>query len=52
MGSKGLAKLAEIKNLIAIKEASFNMQLGIDTHLLAGEKVVVSVPDEEVFFFE
>ncbi len=52
MGAKGLAKLAEIKNLIAIKEASFNMQLGIDTHLLAGEKVVVSVPDEEVFFFE
>jgi 4-hydroxy-tetrahydrodipicolinate synthase len=52
MSARGLSRLAEIKNLIAIKEASFNMQLGIDTHLLAGEKAVVSVPDEEIFFFE
>ncbi len=52
MSAKGLAKLAEIQNLIAIKEASFNTQLSIDTHLLAGGNAVVSVPDEEIFFFE
>ncbi len=52
MTAKGLSRLADIKNLIAIKEASFNTQLGIDTHLQAGQKAVVSVPDEEIFFFE
>jgi len=52
MSAKGLSKIAEIENVVAIKEASFNMQISIDTHLLAGKKVVVSVPDEEIFFFE
>ncbi len=52
MSAKGLSRLADIGSLIAIKEASFNTQLGIDTHLLAGKKAVVSVPDEEIFFFE
>lgn len=50
--AKALAKMADLPNLIAIKEASFNMQLSIDTHLAAGKKAVVSVPDEEIFFFE
>ena len=48
----GLSKLADLPTVIAIKEASFNMQLSIDTHLLAGKKAVVSTPDEEIFFFE
>lgn len=52
MSARGLSKIAEIQNVVAIKEASFNMQISIDTHLLAGNKVVVSVPDEEIFFFE
>ena len=52
MGARALSRLADIKNIIAIKEASFNIQLGIDTHLQAGSKAVVSVPDEEIFFFE
>ncbi len=52
MGVKGLSRLAGIQNLIAIKEASFNTQLGIDTHLQVGDKAVISVPDEEIFFFE
>jgi 4-hydroxy-tetrahydrodipicolinate synthase len=50
MSAKGLAKMAEVETLVAIKEASFNMQLSIDTHLEAGAKAVVSVPDEEIFF--
>ena len=52
LSAKALARMADLKNLIAIKEASFNMQLSIDTHLQAGSKAVVSVPDEEIFFFE
>ncbi len=52
MSAKGLSRLADIRNIIAIKEASFNTQLGIDAHLQAGSKAVVSVPDEEIFFFE
>ena len=52
LSAKALAKMAELRNLVAIKEASFNMQLSIDTHLQAGENAVVSVPDEEIFFFE
>ncbi len=49
---KGLTRISEIENVIAIKEASFNTQIGIDTHLMAGKNAVVSVPDEEIFFYE
>jgi len=52
LSAKALARMAELKNLIAIKEASFNLALSVDTHLQAGDKAVVSAPDEEIFFFE
>jgi 4-hydroxy-tetrahydrodipicolinate synthase len=52
MSAKGMSRLADIENMIAIKEASGNMQLSIDTHLAVGDKAVVSMPDEEIFFFE
>lgn len=52
LSAKSLSKLADIPNVVAIKEASFNMQLSIDTHLEVGKKVVVSTPDEEIFFYE
>ena len=52
LSAKALARMADLPNLIAIKEASFNPQISIDTHLQAGAKAVVSVPDEEIFFFE
>ncbi len=52
LSPSALSRLADIENLVAIKEASFNMQLSIDTHLQAGTKAVVSTPDEEIFFFE
>jgi len=52
LSARALAKMADLRTLIAIKEASFNLQLSIDTHLQAGEKAVVSAPDEEIFFFE
>ena len=50
LSAKALSKLADLPTLVAIKEASFNLQLSIDTHLAAGSKAVVSVPDEEIFF--
>jgi len=50
LSAKALSKMADLDTLIAIKEASFNLQLSIDTHLEAGEKAVVSMPDEEIFF--
>jgi 4-hydroxy-tetrahydrodipicolinate synthase len=52
MSPMGLSKLADLTTVVAIKEASFNLGLSIDTHLLAGSKAVVSTPDEEIFFFE
>jgi dihydrodipicolinate synthase/N-acetylneuraminate lyase len=52
LSAKALAKIAEIPSVVAIKEASFNMQTSIDTHLLAGDKAVISMPDEEIFFYE
>ena len=52
LSGKALSRMAEIRNLSVIKEASFNMQISIDTHLEAGNKAVVSTPDEEIFFFE
>ncbi len=50
LSAKALSKMADLPTLVAIKEASFNLQLSIDTHLAAGSKAVVSVPDEEIFF--
>jgi 4-hydroxy-tetrahydrodipicolinate synthase len=50
LSARAMSRLADLGTLIAIKEASFNLQLSIDTHLEAGAKAVVSMPDEEIFF--
>ncbi|MFZ0700054.1 MAG: dihydrodipicolinate synthase family protein [Thermoplasmata archaeon] len=50
LSAKAMSRMADLETLIAIKEASFNLQLSIDTHLEAGGKAVVSMPDEEIFF--
>jgi 4-hydroxy-tetrahydrodipicolinate synthase len=50
LSAKAMSRMADLETLIAIKEASFNLQLAIDTHLEAGKKAVVSMPDEEIFF--
>jgi 4-hydroxy-tetrahydrodipicolinate synthase len=50
LSAKALSKMADLETMIAIKEASFNLGLSIDTHLQAGAKAVVSMPDEEIFF--
>ena len=50
MSADGLERLCEIPNVVGVKEASFDRQLTIDTHLLIGEKAVISAPDEWVLF--
>ena len=52
LSARALTKIAENPKVLAIKEASFNLQTSIDTHLQAGAKAVISTPDEEIFFFE
>ena len=45
-----LSKVSEIQNVVGVKEASFDRELSINTHLLIGDKVVISTPDEWIFF--
>jgi len=50
MSPQGLQELCEIPNVVGVKEASFNQQLSIDTHMLIGQESIVSTPDEWVLF--
>jgi dihydrodipicolinate synthase/N-acetylneuraminate lyase len=50
MSPQGLKRLCEIPNVVGVKEASFNQQLSIDTHLLLGKQAIISTPDEWIFF--
>ena len=49
MSPQGLKRLCEIPNVVGVKEASFNQQTSIETHLLIGKQAVVSTPDEWIF---
>ena len=49
MSAEGLKKICDIPNVVGVKEASFNKQLSIDTHILLGDKVLISTPDEWIF---
>ena len=35
--------------MVGVKEASFNQQLSIETHLLLGKQAIISTPDEWIF---
>ncbi len=54
LGAEAIAKLADIPNVCVIKEASYpvNPTLVLQVQKLAGEKIVVSSPYDEAFFFE
>ncbi|HLF04041.1 MAG TPA: dihydrodipicolinate synthase family protein, partial [Dehalococcoidia bacterium] len=43
---QNLQRMCQIPNVVGVKEASFNQQLSIETHLLAGRDAVISTPDE------
>jgi (5-formylfuran-3-yl)methyl phosphate synthase len=49
MSPPGLRKLCQIPNVVGVKEASFNRQISIETHLLAGKDAIISTPDEWIF---
>ena len=50
MTAEGLKQLCEIPNVVGVKEASFDRQLSVDTHLLIGHDSIVSTPDEWILF--
>ena len=50
MSARGLQTLCQIPNVVGVKEASFNQELSIETHLLAGRDAIISTPDEWIFF--
>ena len=50
MSPAGLERLCQIPNLVGVKEASFNQQLSIETHLSLGNDFVISTPDEWIFW--
>lgn len=47
----GIAKLGEIQNVIATKEAYPQIHQIIDVFRVAGDKIVVSSPHDEVYFY-
>jgi hypothetical protein len=49
MSPQGLKRLCQIPNVVGVKEASFNQQISIETHLLVGQDAVISTPDEWIF---
>jgi len=50
MSPAGLQQLCQIPNVVGIKEASFNQQLSIETHLSLGKDYIISTPDEWIFW--
>lgn len=50
MSAQGLKEICEIPNVVGVKEASFNQELSIETHLTVGATAVISTPDEWIFF--
>ena len=50
MSPSGLERLCRIPNVVGLKEASFNQQLSIETHLSLGKDYVISTPDEWIFW--
>jgi len=47
---QGLKQLCQIPNVVGVKEASFNQQLSIETHLSIGKEAIISTPDEWIFW--
>jgi len=50
MSPAGLKELCKIPNVVGVKEASFNQQTSIDTHLQVGKDAVISTPDDWIYF--
>ena len=46
---QGLKRLCQIPNVVGVKEASFNQQTSLETHLLIGRQAIISTPDEWIY---
>jgi uncharacterized protein (UPF0264 family) len=51
MSPQGLRQICELDQVVGVKEASFNQQLSIETHLSLGKEYVISTPDEWIYPF-
>ena len=49
MSPQGLKRLCQIPNVVGVKEASFNQQISIETHLMVGKQAIISTPDEWIY---
>jgi hypothetical protein len=45
-----LRQICGLPNVVGVKEASFNQQLSIETHLTLGKDYVISTPDEWIYW--
>jgi len=50
MSPQGLQAICQIPSVVGVKEASFNQELSIQTHLLVGKEAIISTPDEWILF--
>ena len=49
LSPQGLRRICQIPNVVGVKEASFNQQISIETHLSLGRESIISTPDEWIF---
>ena len=49
MTPQGLSKICEIPNVVGVKEASFNPEISVESHMQLGHKAIISTPDEWIF---
>ena len=45
-----LGKVCQVSNVVGVKEASFNKDISINTHLNVGSDAIISTPDEWILF--
>ena len=49
MSVEGLSRICNIPNVVGVKEASFNPELSVETHIKLGDRAIISTPDEWIF---
>jgi hypothetical protein len=49
MSPEGLSNICDISNVVGVKEASFNPEISVATHVTLGHKAIISTPDEWIF---
>ena len=50
LSAHGLEQICQISNVVGVKEASFNQELSVETHMLLGREAIISTPDEWILF--